>query len=65
MGELNFYGIYVPVLLVQACVAYALLQGVMYGIQRLKLDAWMIWPGLFYLFIYIGLLWLVHTVWFM
>ena len=64
MGELNLYGIYVPVLLIQACLAYVLLQIVMYLVQRFRLAGWVIWPGLFYLFIYIALLWLVHTVWF-
>ena len=65
MGEINIYGIYVPALLIQACLAYVLLQGLMYVIQSLKLATWIIWPGIFYLFIYIGLLWLLHTVWFL
>lgn len=65
MGELNFYGIYVPVLLIQACIAYFLLQLILLVIKRLAIEAWILWPGVFYLFIYIALLWLVHTVWFM
>jgi hypothetical protein len=65
MGELNIYGIYVPVLLIQACIAYLCLRLFIYVVQRFELETWMLWPGLFYLLIYIALLWLTHTVWFL
>jgi hypothetical protein len=65
MGEINLYGIYLPILLLQACLAYLLLRVCIYILQRIHAEQWILWPGLFYFFIYIALLWLIHTVWFL
>lgn len=60
MGEINIYGVYVPILLVQAIFAYLLLQ-----VMRLKTDQWssqgrIVWPSIFNLCLYIVLLFMIH-----
>lgn len=60
MGELNVYGIYVPILLIQAALAYGLLRVLMLGIDRLVAKNWIAAPHIFYLCVYILLLWLIH-----
>jgi hypothetical protein len=60
MGELNLYGIYVPILLIQSILAYVLLKIVMMGTDRLVDQGWIAWPSIFNLCLYIVLLFLVH-----
>ena len=60
MGELNLYGVYVPILLIQSILAYVLLKIVMIGTDRLADQGWIAWPGIFNLCLYIVLLFLVH-----
>ena len=60
MGELNLYGVYVPILLIQSILAYVLLKIVMIGTDRLVEQGWIAWPSIFNLCLYIVLLFLVH-----
>ncbi|TCB55487.1 DUF1656 domain-containing protein [Acinetobacter terrestris] len=60
MGELNLYGVYVPILLIQSILAYVLLKIVMIGTDRLVDQGWIAWPSIFNLCLYIVLLFLVH-----
>ncbi|WP_407303201.1 DUF1656 domain-containing protein [Acinetobacter sp.] len=60
MGELNLYGVYVPILLIQSILAYVLLKIVMIGTDRLVDQDWIAWPSIFNLCLYIVLLFLLH-----
>ena len=60
MGELNLYGVYVPILLIQSILAYVLLKIVMLGTDRLVDQGWIAWPSIFNLCLSIVLLFLVH-----
>lgn len=60
MGELNIYGVYVPIFLIQAILAYVLLKLVMIGLDRLDEKGWIAVPSIFNLCIYLILLWLMH-----
>ena len=60
MGELNLYGIYVPILLVQAVMAYVLLRLLTRAIERWVDQDWIALPGIFYLCLYIVILGGVH-----
>lgn len=60
MGELNLYGVYVPILLIQSILAYVLLKIVMLGTDRLVDQGWIAWPSIFNLCLYLMLLFLVH-----
>ncbi|WP_442767504.1 DUF1656 domain-containing protein [Acinetobacter bohemicus] len=60
MGELNLYGVYVPILLIQSILAYLLLQIVMLATDRLVDQGWIVWLGIFNLCLYVLLLFLVH-----
>lgn len=60
MGELNIYGVYVPILLIQAVLAYVLLRIVMLGGDRLVEQGWIAQPNIFYLCVFVVLLCLVH-----
>ena len=60
MGELNLYGVYVPILLIQSILAYVLLKIVMIGTERLGEQGWIAWPSIFNLCLYVVLLFLVH-----
>ena len=60
MGELNLYGVYVPILLIQSILAYVLLKIVMMGTDRLVDQGWIAWPSIFNLCLYVVLLFLVH-----
>ena len=60
MGELNLYGVYVPILLIQSILAYVLLKIVMLGTDRLVDQGWIAWPSIFNLCLYVVLLFLVH-----
>ena len=60
MGEVNLYGIYVPILLIQSIIAYGLLQIIMLASNRLVERGWILWPSIFHLCLYILLLFLVY-----
>ncbi|WP_180053294.1 DUF1656 domain-containing protein [Acinetobacter sp. YH12236] len=60
MGELNIYGLYVPILLIQAVIAYVLLRILMKWLDKLVANDWIIMPNIFYLCIYVLLLGAVH-----
>lgn len=60
MGELNIYGVYVPVLLIQAVIAYGALRIVMRYLDRWVEQGWIAMPSIFYLCVFIMLLGLVH-----
>ncbi|OTG68800.1 hypothetical protein B9T25_04775 [Acinetobacter sp. ANC 4470] len=60
MGELNLYGVYVPILLIQSMLAYILLKIVMMATDRLVDQGWIAWPSLFNLCLYAVLIFLVH-----
>lgn len=60
MGELNIYGVYVPILLIQAVLAYALLRVLMRLLDCFVEQGWIPLPHIFYLCVYLVLLWLVH-----
>lgn len=66
MGELNLYGIYIPILLVQAIIAYVLFKLAGLWLDRLISKGWIALPSIFNLCFYLGLLLLVHGlfVWF-
>lgn len=61
MGEFNFYGVYVPVLLVYALIAYLIFLLLRVGINRYVDEGWFIYPSLFYLCLYVVVLWLTHS----
>ena len=60
MGELNIYGVYVPILLIQAVIAFVLLRILMKWLDKLVANDWIIMPNIFYLCIYVLLLGAVH-----
>lgn len=60
MGELNIYGVYVPILLIQAVIAYVLLRILMKWLDKLIANDWIIIPNIFYLCTYVLLLGAVH-----
>ncbi|MDH0032763.1 MULTISPECIES: DUF1656 domain-containing protein [unclassified Acinetobacter] len=60
MGEMNIYGIYFPILLVQAIIAYVLFKVMSPLIDRLVVKGWIALPSIFNLCFYLGLLLLVH-----
>ena len=60
MGELNIYGIYVPILLVQALISYVLLQVLLKVIDRCVDSAWIVLPSVFSLCVYVVILGGVH-----
>jgi hypothetical protein len=60
MGEMNLYGIYIPILLVQAIIAYVLFKFASPLIDRLVVKGWIALPSIFNLCFYLGLMLLVH-----
>ncbi|MCY6413104.1 DUF1656 domain-containing protein [Acinetobacter sp. VNH17] len=60
MGEMNIYGIYFPILLVQAIIAYVLFKVMSPLSDRLVVKGWIALPSIFNLCFYLGLLLLVH-----
>lgn len=56
MGEINIYGVYVPMLLVLAVMAYAALRVLMLFLDRWVERGWIAMPSVFYLCLYIILL---------
>lgn len=62
MGELNIYGVYVPIFLIQAVLAYLLFKVAMLGVDWMVEKDWIVLPSVFNLCIYLILLWLMHRV---
>lgn len=62
MGEVNLYGVYVPILLLQAILAYVLLLLCMPVLHACVERDWIAMPSIFYLCVYLILLWGVHWV---
>jgi hypothetical protein len=62
MGELNAYGIYIPVFLIQAICAYIVFKLVSIFTDSWISKGWIALPGLFNLCLYIILLMGVHEV---
>ncbi len=62
MGELNIYGVYVPIFLIQAVLAYLLFKVAMLGVDWMVEKDWIVLPSVFNLCIYLILLWLMHWV---
>ena len=60
MGELNVYGVYVPIFLVQAILAFVLWKILCLGTDRLIENEWITLPSIFNLCTYLILLWLCH-----
>ncbi|NAR36843.1 DUF1656 domain-containing protein [Acinetobacter haemolyticus] len=60
MGEINLYGIYIPILLVQAIIAYVLFKFASPLTDRLIAKGWIALPSIFNLCFYLGLLLFVH-----
>lgn len=60
MGEINVYGIYIPILLVQAIIAYVLFKLMSPLIDRLVMRGWIVLPNIFNLCLYLGLLLCMH-----
>lgn len=62
MGELNVYGVYVPIFLIQSILAYLLLRVVMLKTDQWADQGWIAWPSIFNLCLYIGLLFTIHRL---
>ncbi|EOR03144.1 DUF1656 domain-containing protein [Acinetobacter genomosp. 15BJ] len=62
MGEMNLYGVYIPILLVQAIVAYLLFKLLSPLVDRLVIKGWIALPSIFNLCFYLGLMLLVHCL---
>ena len=60
MGEVNIYGVYVPILIIQAMLAYAILRLLNLLTDRLVEQGWIAMPSIFNLCLFVVLLWLVH-----
>jgi hypothetical protein len=60
VGEFNIYGVYVPVFLIQAILAYVLLKIVSIGTDKIIEKGWIALPSIFNLCLYIILLWFMH-----
>ena len=55
-GELNFYGIYIPFILIEALLAYVLYLLLLKALEKWQLDQWIVVPTIFHLCLYIMLL---------
>lgn len=62
MGELNVYGVYIPMLLVQAVLAYILLILLRKCTDLCVGPTWIALPSIFYLCLYVLLLGAIHWV---
>ncbi len=60
MGEVNIYGIYVPMLLIQAIFAYVIFKLCTRLLHRWTAAGWVMLPSIFNLCFYIALLLLTH-----
>lgn len=58
-GELNFYGIYIPFILIQALLAYVIFLLVIKVLDKWQLNAWIMIPTIFHLCLYILVLGMV------
>ncbi len=58
-GEVNFYGIYIPLILIQALLAYVLYSGLMWLLEKWQLSRWLALPTILNLCLYIIVLGLV------
>lgn len=65
-GEVNFYGIYIPLILIQALLAYVLYSGLIRFLDKWQLSRWMALPTIFNVCLYIivlGLIvWICHLL---
>lgn len=61
MGEINLYGVYLPVFIVQAVLAYMILKCLIWGITPDVEQQWIALPSVFYLCLYIILIGMVHV----
>ncbi len=57
MGKLNIYGVYVPVLVIQAVLAYIVLRLLMRVTDPWVDKGWIFLPSIFYLCLYITSAW--------
>ncbi len=55
-GELNFYGIYIPFILIQALLAYAIYLLLVKALDKWQLSPWIMIPTIFHLCLYIVVL---------
>lgn len=55
-GELNFYGIYIPFLLIEALLAYVVYLFLVKIINKWQLERWIMLPTIFHLCLYIVVL---------
>lgn len=62
MSELNIYGVYIPIFLLQAIAAYILLKLINLLTDRWAEQGWIALPSIFNLCMYIVLLWGIHSV---
>lgn len=62
MSEVDFYGLFIPVLLIQSILAYALFLLSNTVIDRLNDRGWILYPNIFYLCWYFVCLLIVHVV---
>lgn len=61
-GEVNFYGIYIPLILIQALLAYMLYSGLIWLLEKWQLSRWLALPTILNLCLYIIVLGLVVWV---
>ena len=61
-GEVNFYGIYIPLILIQALLAYMLYSGLIWLLEKWQLSRWLALPTISNLCLYIIVLGLVVWV---
>lgn len=62
MGELNVYGVYVPIFWFKLILAYLIFRFVVMGINRLVEKDWILFPAIFNLCVYLILLFLMHRL---
>lgn len=60
MSEIDFYGLYIPVLLLHGIVAFILFKCTAPWIDRLSNAGWILYPQIFYLAWYLLCLWFIH-----
>ena len=62
MDELNIYGLYVPIYLIQAIFDYLMLHFVVMLVEKKKKKNWILFPAIFNLCVYLILLFLMHRL---
>lgn len=60
MSEINLYGVYVPILLLHAALAYLVFTFSNRWVDRLNHQGWILYPNIFYLCWYFVCLSAVH-----